>query len=103
MKRYAFSRRTRFRFVEQDGSDAGDFEIERRTPNGHVIATSLELVADKEAVEEGSAGARLSAPGAGCGHVGPDGVGSHGETADSRRDDSELVRLCLHERPAYFA
>ena len=42
MKRYAFSRRTRFRFVEQDGSHAGDFEIERRTPSGHLVATSLE-------------------------------------------------------------
>jgi hypothetical protein len=42
VKRYAFSRRTRFRFVEQDDSDAGDFEVERRTRNGNLIAISLE-------------------------------------------------------------
>jgi hypothetical protein len=39
---YAFRRRTRFRFVDQRDSDAGDFEIERRTPNGSLIAISLE-------------------------------------------------------------
>jgi len=47
MKRHAFSRRTRFRFVEQDRSDAGDFEIERRTPSGHLVATSLEHGAER--------------------------------------------------------
>ena len=47
MNRYAFSRRTRFRFVEQDGSDAGDFEIERRTPNGNLITISVEHGAER--------------------------------------------------------
>jgi hypothetical protein len=47
VKRYAFSRRTRFRFVYQDGSEAGDFEIARPGPSGDLIATSLDHGAER--------------------------------------------------------
>lgn len=42
MKRHVLGPRTRFCFVEHDGSEAGDFEIERRAPGGNLIAVSLE-------------------------------------------------------------
>ena len=56
--------------------------------NAAAGAVGLLGLADQKAVEQGRAGMFLRAPGAGRGHIGDDGVGAHGESADGFGVDS---------------
>jgi hypothetical protein len=64
-----------------DNDDAGAFTAEAFDATAGAV--SLFCFAHQEAVKKGRAGLGLGSPGAGCGDIGDDGVGTHGETADS--------------------
>src|SRR5271157_1880215 len=65
-------------------------------------AMGLFRFANQKTVKQWSAGLRLGAPGAGGGHIGNDGVGTHGETSDSLGIDAVLLKQ-LENRVAGLA
>jgi len=72
-----------------DDDDAGAFATEAF--DAAAGAVGFFSFADEEAMEQWAGGILLRAPGAGCGDVGDDGIGTHGEPADGVGLDAVLL------------